>query len=195
MVRRPPTVPPTIRPPADVLPLGLPGAQAFVETYYAARNDRKLLGAFYASNNPKYVMAGTPVSITVNGSVTRTPADYEALLDAQAPTGNAASRVRYDVESFDAHVLNPTFRAACPQQLLDQPEPRGRGAATAAAAKASILVHVAGSVMYGAGKDATRGGFSELFYLVPNWDALGGTRGAPRGQKSWLILSQNFRSL
>jgi len=134
------------------------------------------------------------VSITVNGAVLAAPTDYEALLERQAPAAaGPAARVRFEVDGFDAHVLNPAFRAACPEHILNQPEPRGRGAAAVVAAKASLLVHVSGWAQYGAGKDAARGGFVEVFVLVPNWDAMGPR--APRGLKNWLIMSQNFRSL
>ncbi len=111
---------------------------------------------------------------------------------AQRAGGSGGSgRVRYDVEGFDVHMLNPAFRVACPDNLLG--EVRGRGAAAATAQKASLLVQITGVVTYGSGKDAPKGSFSEVFVLVPNWDAL--SPKAPRGLKGWLIMSQDYRGL
>lgn len=99
--------------------------------------------------------------------------------------------MRYEVEGFDVHVLNPQFRVACPEHL--QTEARGRGAITSQAQKASLMLQVTGWVQYGASKEAPRKGFSEVFVLVPNWDSMGPK--APRGLRGWLIMSQNYRAL
>ncbi|EFX03811.1 hypothetical protein CMQ_739 [Grosmannia clavigera kw1407] len=115
-----------------------------------------------------------------------------------------SQRVRYDVDSFDVHVLNPQFRLACPDQLLQRLIPTGpsgsSGTASSSIAQlqqkmASLLVQVTGHVVYGGGKDAVRGPFTEVLVLVPNWDVLIAGARAPRGLRSHLILSQNFRAL
>ncbi len=163
------------------------GAQAFIDWYYIAVSDGKPLQPFYVNGNAKYAAVGTAADISINGRVCAQPSDYEALLTAQRANG----RVRYDIEGFDVHVLNPAFRVACPDHL--QGEVRGRGGSAVAIQKASLLVQVAGSIVYGVDKDSIKGGFSEVFVLVPNWDAIGPK--APRGLRGWLIMSQNFRAL
>ena len=150
------------------------------------------------------------------------PADFEALLAKQAgaapPASGAASngasatsssssspsfRVRYDVDGFDVHVLNPQFRLGCPDAVLQRMTPGTPAYDTTTPAQlkqlqqkmVSLLVQVTGHVQYGAGKEAPRGAFQEVFVLVPNWDAVAGGPRTPRGLRSYLILSQNFRSL
>jgi len=162
------------------------------------------------NGNAKY--AATPVSaadISINGHRCPTPGDFATLLEGQRAKG----RVHYEVEGFDVHVLNPDFRAGCPEHLLEPSfsslatqqggapptQPRGRGGAAVAerqvaqaAQKASLLLQVTGWVQYGSGKEAPRSSFEETFVLVPNWDAIGPK--APRGAKNWLIMSQSFRA-
>ncbi len=154
------------------------------------------------------------------------PADFEALLAVQAaatppagssvaangsttaatPTSTSSSgfRVRYEVDGFDVHVLNPQFRLACPPAVLQRLTPGTPAYETTTPQQlrqlqlrmVSLLVQVTGHVQYGPAKDAPRGAFTEVFVLVPNWDAVApGPRGAPRGLRSYLILSQNFRAL
>lgn len=57
----------------------------------------------------------------------------------------------------------------------------------------SLLVQVAGRATFGKGREAVRKGFSEVFVLVPNWEAMG--RNPPRNLRRWLIASQNLRTL
>lgn len=115
-----------------------------------------------------------------------------------------ALRVRYELEGFDVHVLNPQFRLACPDVLLQRLIPTGPsgggGANSSSTAQlqqkmASLLVQVTGHVVYGGSKDAARGPFTEVLVLAPNWDVLVAGARAPRGLRSYLILSQNFRAL
>jgi NTF2-related export protein 1/2 len=156
-------------------------------------NERRSLGNYYVTSSTKYTNAGTALDLVVNGAKLGGPADYEALLERQAPkTTGAGGRVRFEMESFDVQVLNPSFRAACPEHLLKD-EAGGNKSRVTASQKASLLVQVVGVAQYGAGKEAARGGFAETLVLVPNWDALGSK--APKGLRHWLIMSQNFRSL
>lgn len=94
---------------------------------------------------------------------------------------------RYEVESFDAHAVNPAFGFA------SEAAPNIPVAADRNGSKMSLLVQVTGRVQFGKGREAVRKAFNEVFVLVPNWEALG--RNAPRGLRRWLIMSQNFRTL
>jgi len=143
--------------------------------------------------------------ISINGTVLAQPGDYEALLKKQGRD------TRYEIESFDAQVVNPRFALAAPADLQTHDLNRisilvqvtGRvtvggaqgkdGAAAGAAASRSAPAGAGGS---GAASTATSSGpraFNEVFVLVPNWDALG--KNSPKGLKRMVILSQNFRAL
>lgn len=142
------------------------------------------------TGNAKYAAANTTSDISVNGAVlSGGPAEYEKMLETQrtSPTGSliAAAKVHYDVEGWDAQVLNPNFGLACPPELQD-------AAAAQTAGRESLLLQVTGQISYGGDKDAPKKAFNETFVLVPNWDAL--RRGAPRNIRRRLILSQNFRA-
>ena len=146
------------------------------------------------TSNGRYTAVGTTATLTINGrACAGGVGEFETLLEAQRSGG----RVHYEVDGFDVHVLNPAFRVACPDHLLSPQPPSGPAADSRARAaealKASLLVQVSGSVQYGAGKEAPRGSFAEVFVLVPNWDSMGPK--APRGAKGWLIMSQNYRAL
>jgi NTF2-related export protein 1/2 len=154
-------------------------AQHFLEAYYDALNRRQKLGSYYINACTQYKSAQADISI--NGAVLASPADFETLLEQQG-TG-----VHYELESFDAHVANPDFSLDAPDHLL-APDRTG--------AKASVLVNAIGRIQYGRGKDALQQNFTEVFVLVPNWDAFGrGGGGGPRGPRRKLIMSQNFRAL
>jgi NTF2-related export protein 1/2 len=95
--------------------------------------------------------------------------------------------VLYVIESFDSHVLNPSFQLDAPSNLPDNPRVETNGG------RMSIVVTTMGRVQYGKGKEAPQKMFNETFVLVPNWEAL--QRNPPKGIKKWLIMSQNFRAL
>lgn len=113
------------------------------------------------------------------------PAELERLLETQAN----GSRVKYDIEGFDAHVLNPNFLVACPPDVLAQQQQQSRNRD----AKVSIMAMVNGAVQFGTDKDAPRRPFTEVFVLVPNWESMGPK--APRNAKRFLVLSQNYRAM
>ncbi|QUC22447.1 uncharacterized protein UV8b_06688 [Ustilaginoidea virens] len=153
-------------------------AESFVSHYYQALNSRSQLLPFYINSSPKYSVAA---DISINGSVLATPADYSTLLDAQG------QGVRYDIESLDAHVINPSSQYGAPESVHDNSKVEKNGG------RMSIVVTTMGRVQFGKGREAPQKMFNETFVLVPNWDAM--ARNPPRGLRRWLIQSQNFRAL
>ncbi|CAK7267102.1 hypothetical protein SEPCBS57363_002429 [Sporothrix epigloea] len=196
-------------------------AQTFIDWFYTSVSDRKPLASFYVNSNAKYASAGAAADLSINGKVCTKPSEFEDLLARQAgvtlpsasngttatsssgPGSNNGFRVRYDVDGFDVHVLNPSFRLACPENILQRLVPGSSAYDTTTPAQqkqlqnrmVSLLVQVTGHVQYGAGKEAPRGTFTEVFVLVPNWDAIASGPRTPRGLRNYLILGQNFRSL
>lgn len=174
-------------------------AQKFVEWYYQDLNDSKPLSAYYVNANNKYTTAGVAADITINGAHLANPAEYESLLEEQrggktALTTNGAgsrstrtaSKVRHEVDSFDAQVINDDYTIGAPEHILNQgPDRNG--------SRISMLVSVMGILHLGSGHDTVRKTFNEVFVLVPNWDARG--RNPPRNVKRYLISSQNYRTL
>lgn len=176
-------------------------AKKFVDAYYDGLNRRRpstTLPAFYISSTKAYA-AHSP-DISINGLHMTSPDEFAKLLednyleDPKAPPQNPRgggpgggndSQVRYELEAFDAHVINPDFNLAAPPDVMASPDKTG--------AKCSILTQVTGRVYYGRGRNAPAKTFNEVFVLVPNWDAF--ERNAPKMAKRWLIMSQNFRAL
>ncbi|KAL2207895.1 NTF2-like protein [Sarocladium strictum] len=153
-------------------------AETFVGNYYQAVNNNNSLAPFYINVSNKY---SAPADISVNGAVLPTPEDYQKLLEGQG------HNVRYDVESLDAQVMNPSFQYGAPEHVQSNTGAQKTGQ------KMSIVVMVTGKVQFGRGKEAPQKMFNETFVLVPNWDAL--KKNPPRGIRKWLIMSQNFRAL
>ncbi|KAF4969988.1 hypothetical protein FSARC_2891 [Fusarium sarcochroum] len=152
-------------------------AEVFVTNYYQAINRQTNLLPFYINASSRYPISA---DISINGAVVPTPADYSKLLEAQ---GNDA---HYEIESFDAHVLNPSFTMGAPENVYDNARRERNGE------RMSVLVTVMGRVQYGKGKDAPQKMFNETFVLVPNWESM--TKNPPKGVKKWLVMSQNFRA-
>lgn len=153
-------------------------AETFTSHYYVAINKLADLQPFYVNSTPRY---GINADIAINGLAVATPADYSKLLQSQG------RNVHYEVESLDAHVINPSFAFGAPPNLHEGDKVERSGG------KMSITVTVMGRVQFGKGREAQQKMFNEMFVLVPNWDAL--ARNPPRGLKRWLIMSQNFRAL
>ncbi|OTA67864.1 hypothetical protein K449DRAFT_419582 [Hypoxylon sp. EC38] len=137
-------------------------AQVFVDHYYEALTRRRPLNGFYASTSARLTAAGVKPDISVNGLPCADVAAYEALLEAQG------GPVAYDVGSFDAHPVNPHYRAGEPDDNINininsnnHLGGGGGGAATAAAAtvrngdRMSFAVQVSGTIRYGRGHNAT----------------------------------------
>ncbi|KAH8177072.1 Nuclear transport factor 2, Eukaryote [Sarocladium implicatum] len=152
-------------------------ADIFVSNYYQALNSNSALLPFYVNSSNKYTM---PADISINGAVLPTPEDYQKLVEAQG------HGVRYDVESLDTQVMNPSFQFGAPEHVQNN-------AKAESGARMSIVVMTTGKVQYGKGREAPQKMFNETFVLVPNWDAL--KNNPPRGIRKWLIMSQNFRAL
>jgi len=132
------------------------------------------LTSFYIKPTPT---SPRQADISLNGNILADPEELQAIFEKQV------SRAHYEVQSFDCHVLNTNYNVGADDNMLG-PDKGGR--------KMSILVMVSGSVRYWkeGGEGETRG-FTENIVLVPNWEAHGPK--AARGDKKWLIQSQNFR--
>lgn len=146
--------------------------------YYQAINHRSSLLPFYINSSSRYPITA---DISINGAVVPTPADYSTLLEAQGVG------VHYEVESFDAHVMNQSFNIGAPENIYDGAKMEKNGS------RMSIIVTTMGRVQFGKGRDAPQKMFNETFILVPNWESM--VKNAPRGMKRWLVMSQNFRAL
>ncbi|KAH6987928.1 nuclear transport factor 2 domain-containing protein [Ilyonectria sp. MPI-CAGE-AT-0026] len=153
-------------------------AETFVSHYYQAINNRSPLLPFYINSSTRYAM---PADISINGAVVATPDDYSKLLEGQG-TG-----AHYEIESFDAHPVNPSFQYGAPENIQDNAKVEKSGG------RISVAVTIMGRFQLGRGREAPQTMFNETFVLVPNWDSMG--RNPPRGVKKWLIMSQNFRAL
>lgn len=155
-----------------------PATEIFVTHYYQAVNKQSALLPFYINSSSRYPI---PADISINGAVLSAPDDYSKLLEAQ---GQGAL---YELESFDSHVVNPSFGMGAPENVYDGAKVEKNGG------RMSILVNVMGKVQYGKGREAPQKMFHETFVLVPNWEAM--VKNPPKGVKRWLIMSQNFRAL
>ncbi|EWG42794.1 hypothetical protein FVEG_04523 [Fusarium verticillioides 7600] len=153
-------------------------AEIFTSNYYQAINRQKDILPFYINSSQRYPIAA---DISINGAVLPTPDDYSKLLEAQGKDAH------YEIESFDAHVLNPNFAMGAPENIFDSAKKEKSGD------KMSILVTVMGRVQFGKGREAPQKMFNETFVLVPNWESM--VKNPPRGVKKWLVMSQNFRAL
>ena len=162
------------------------GAQNFIDWYYKDINEHRSLSSYYVNASTMYTGVGATADIVINGAQLASAIDYEALLLEQRGGATSKIRVRYEVDGFDVQVLNPNFGLACPEQILAKGPDKSGG-------RISMAVQVSGILHLGAGADAPRKAFNEVFVLVPNWDAAGPR--APRNLKKWLILSQNYRTL
>lgn len=179
------------------------GAETFIDWFYRDLNEGRPLSSYYINSSTKYANAGATADITINGAHLPNPSDFEALLDQQrgnnsssAPNGGASeqprgrttgkARVRYEVDSFDAHVLNDDYCIGAPEHLVSKGPDKNGG-------RISMLVSVMGILHLETEPEPTRKTFNEVFVLVPNWDAR--TRNSARNVKRFLISSQNYRSL
>jgi len=184
-------------------------AQTFVDAYYQALTDGKPVAALYTSGAPAYVAISRPAELNINGARVARPEDYERMLADQRRVPFGFERVRYAVDNWDVHVVNPEFNIGCPpallqqlQQLQQQQNGNGGGGGSSKASAGDrfmLSVMVSGTVLFGSGgadKDgaALRKTFYETFVLVPNWDVLA-KRPPPARAPRYLILSQNYRTI
>ncbi|KAI6784898.1 uncharacterized protein J7T54_007992 [Emericellopsis cladophorae] len=155
-------------------------AETFVNRYYDAISRRAPILPFYVNSTTRYTKTA---DISINGAVVPTPADYFNQL-AEQSNGHP---VTYEVESFDAHVTNPSFTYEMPDNFPIKEKAESKGEMM------SISVSVMGRVQYGKGREAPKRMFNESFVLWPNWEAM--QKNPPKGIKQWLIASQNYRAL
>lgn len=150
-------------------------AQDFIETYYPALNTksgRSAIASFYVkSENSKS-------DIIINGNAISSPTDFQKLFETQV------QKAQYDVQSYDAHILNSNYNFGGFSHQT-QPDKDGK--------RASVIVLVSGSVKYG--KEDEEGdvrGFTETVVLVPNLELMG-PKSMKNKARKWSIASQNFR--
>jgi NTF2-related export protein 1/2 len=145
--------------------------------------DRSNLAKFYIK--PSQASPLKP-SIILNGRTVEDASELQKIFE------NEVAKVHYEIEGFDAQVLNPNYTLGAPDSGLD-PAQNGK--------KMSILVTVFGTVKFW--KDSVGGveaseanevdgkSFSDTFVLVPNWEAF--RPNSAKGLNKFLIRNQNFR--
>jgi len=148
-----------------------------VESYYPALNNpslRSKLTSFYIK--PTDTSPLKP-DITLNGNIISEPSELQSFFE------NQVSQAKYEVGSFDCHVINTNYNVGVREDQMG-PDKDGK--------KMSVLVMVSGSVRYWKdGADSETRGFTENVVLVQNLEAQGPK--AAKGDKKWLIQSQTFR--
>ncbi|KAI9809835.1 MAG: hypothetical protein M1825_000268 [Sarcosagium campestre] len=158
-------------------------AAEFVESYYPAlESSRGSVSSFYAP--PSTLPDGKTLPVLVfNGNVIPNPTALQELFEKQMP------EARYEVQSYDCHVLNPRYNA---DGATDDAEAKANGNRSTRP-RISLALTVSGYAKYGDVKDGTMRGFSESIILVPRPET--GKEGARRGKakKKYLVQSQNFR--
>lgn len=150
-------------------------AQKLVDSYYPALQSKSnSLASFYTV--AKIMPDGTSSpSIVLNGNLIPSPAEMLSIFQNEMPAA------RYEVQSFDCHVMNPNFIAE-----------NSKSTVSSSGKNMTILVIVSGYVKYGESRDVPTRGFSENFVLVPNPD-VDHVKNKGKYVKDWLIQSQNFR--
>lgn len=177
------------------------GATQFVDQYYVCVNGSPTpIRTFYVSSSAKYTQSTLPcpVDISINGLVlTGGPDEYETMLKTQRMTpAGIEAKVRYEVDGWDCQILNPEFAIGCPDNLLAkyaEERATGKHYSKEYFNRASLLLQVTGTVVFGGGDKDVKKVFNDVFVLVPNWDTH--VKNPSRNAKRWLILSQNFRSM
>lgn len=150
-------------------------AEDFVDSYYLALNKEGRSGVTSFYLKPTSTRPIKP-DISINGNVFDDPTQVPATYD------KSTGRAHYDVQSFDCQVLNTNYNIGAEDNGLNI-DKDGK--------KLSVLVMVSGGVKYVKDGGDEHRGFTESITLAPNWDALNSK--ASKGEKKWLISSQNFR--
>ncbi|KAG0645348.1 hypothetical protein D0Z07_9006 [Hyphodiscus hymeniophilus] len=153
-------------------------AEQFVESYYRTINNpqqRSKLTSFYIKPTPTLPLQA---DITLNGNTISDPSELQSFFE------NQVAQTNYEVGSFDCQVINTNYNVGVREGQL-APDKDGK--------KMSILVMISGGVRYWKkeGVESETRGFTENVVLVPNWEAQGPK--AAKGEKKWVIQSQNFR--
>lgn len=162
--------------------------ELFVAAYYAALNTNAPIAPYYVNISKTYSTASPPqtADISINGQRFTTPADYEKAVKEQT-----SKSTNYHVESFDCHVISPSFTLATPDWAKDVSNNAQQQQDIKNGHRMSIYLTVTGRFDAGDRKQQTS--FHETFLLAPNWEAL--KPGAAKGMRRVLIQSQNFRAL
>lgn len=152
-----------------------PAATNFVESYYPAlQSARHTIASFYIK--PSTMQGGKALpTIIMNGNTVESGAAVQEIFEKQMPAA------RYEVQSFDCHILNPCY---LPPEATQSDNKSGK--------QCTLLALVSGVVTFGTPREDPQRGFSETFVLVPNNDQ-SGPRGRGAKRKDFLIQSQNFR--
>ncbi|KAL2023873.1 hypothetical protein VTK56DRAFT_650 [Thermocarpiscus australiensis] len=171
-------------------------ARIFVDWYYRQINIARPIAPAYINGHPAYANH-PPADICINGLVVATPEEWESLLEKQrqAPSTTPAHlrAVRYEVQSYDVHVINNDYRFGAPQKLLDAHGPHD-------GVRMMMLLTVSGTVYFGVDKSdrhvdnyAYKQHFNDVFILVPDWDLL--ARPGPKHERrKYLIASHTYRA-
>jgi len=107
-----------------------------------------------------------------------------------APAGQSPSTARYEVETFDAHVINSNYCfGASDAQLAPDPSKPDQSAGV----RFMMMLSVSGKVHFGSDKDSLKQHFNDVFVLVPNWDSLKHSTSRSAG-KRFLIMSHTYRA-
>ncbi|KAK0728141.1 hypothetical protein B0T26DRAFT_672723 [Lasiosphaeria miniovina] len=182
----------------------------FVDWYYASINDGKSVAQGYVNASERYTAAGQPpADICINGRVVATPEEWDALLAQQRraanPTASAnpfastdkVDTVRYEVASYDVHVINSDYRfAAPPEALVDYTITSNGGTRRKAEGSVRIvmMLAVSGTVHFTAtdGRPLAEQHFHDVFILVPNWDTI--LRHGSRATRRYIAISHTYRA-
>lgn len=150
-------------------------AQNFLDTYYPAfGSNRNILSSFYMPETSLPNGSSIP-SITINGTVIANPVELQSLLEETAPNAH------YELQAFDAHVVNPNYIAEGTTGNISE---TGKNMV--------ILINANGYVKYGTEHGSTPRGFSESFILAPNKE-FEKVKNKKANTREWLIMSQTFR--
>lgn len=183
-------------------------ADAFVKSFYQDINNGNSISSYYIDSSTLYAAVNESADIVINGAKLSSSAEYEALLLEQRggpsddnSTSNGhhrgrdardKSRVRYDLNSYDAQPVNMNFQIALPEHLSKNETAHNGGCI-------SMLISVMGTLHIDNGDDDPAGPlrktFTDVLVLWPNWMAKGRGAVARREKNKFLIASQNYRTL
>lgn len=155
-------------------------AETLTDSYYNALNNaRHTLSTFYLPTQTLPSGRSLPV-ITYNGTQSSDPLSFQKTFESQMPY------TYFDVQSLNAHVINPAITPTDPSAGATSQKDKE--------ANISVLVQVSGSVRLIERKDGPLKGFADTLVLVPNKEAVGAKGKAKSGEgRSWVVQSQNFR--
>ena len=156
------------------LTLGI-AAESFIDAYYQTlESNRAAIASFYMK--PTTLPDGKVLpSIVYNGNIKADGAAIQQSFLEDMP------KMDFDIQSADAHCLNPNY--------IPPGTPSGQAKSEK---RMTILFTVSGYVKLGNSQKAATKGFSESFVLVQNHDNTG-PRERGNEYKEWLIQAQTFR--